>query len=352
MMADMQAAPTPEGRLDYPWSEPPAAGAATPVSEGLLWMRLPLPFALDHINVYALRDGRGWLVVDTGVQTPAAVEAWEAAFAGPMDGRPVTRVLCTHLHPDHTGLAGWIARRFAAPLLMTRLEYVVCRMLLADTGRPAPEEGVAFYRAAGWDEAALEGYRERFGMFGRAVSPLPDSFTRLSDGGSVEIDGRPWRVVVGGGHSPEHACLHDPERRVLIAGDQVLPQISSNVSVFPTEPEADPLDDWMQSLAKLRREIPDDVLVLPGHGPPFRGLHSRLAALEEGHRIGLDRLERSLAQPRRAVDVFGALFARPIGNSLLGMATGESVAHLTRLVREGRAVREQDADGVWWWRRA
>jgi len=168
----------------------------------------------------------------------------------------------------------------------------------------------------------------------------------------LEIGGRIWRVVVGSGHSPEHACLHQPELKVFIAGDQVLPKISSNVSVFPTEPDADPLGDWMASLNTLKREVPDEVLVLPSHGRPFRGLHARLDALAEGHRIALGRLERSLAEPKRAVDVFGALFARRIEGGLLGMATGESLAHLNRLVREGRAWRETGADGVWRWRRA
>jgi glyoxylase-like metal-dependent hydrolase (beta-lactamase superfamily II) len=321
------------------------------VAEGVLWLRMQLPFVLNHVNVWALRDHDGWTAVDTGVADDVTVEAWDAALAGPLEGGPLVRVLCTHMHPDHIGLAGRLCRRFGARLWMTRLEYVTGRMLLADTGRAAPEDGVAFHRAAGWDEAAVERYRARFGQFGRAVSPMPDSYRRLTDGEEIEIGRRAWRVVTGSGHSPEHACLHQPELRVLIAGDQVLPAISSNVSVFPTEPDADPLADWIGSLGKLRREIPDDVLVLPSHGLPFRGLHARLEALERGHAVSLDRLERSLREPRRAVDVFGALFARPIGDGLLGMATGESLAHLNHLTREGRAVRETDADGVWWWRR-
>lgn len=337
--------------LTFPFGDAPASGEAVEAAEGLLWMRLPLPIILDHINVWALRDGDGWTVVDTGVETPAITEAWEQALAGPLQDRPIRQVVCTHLHPDHVGMAGWLTRRFAAPLLMTRLEYVTCRMLLADAGRPAPEAGVGFYRAAGWDETALESYRQRFGQFGRGVSAFPDSYTRLSDGDQLEIGGRSWRVIVGAGHSPEHACLHQAELKVLIAGDQVLPKISSNISVFPTEPDADPLGDWIGSLAKLRREVGDDVLVLPSHGAPFRGLHARLDELAQGHCVALDRLEQSLAPPKRAVDVFGSLFARRIEGGLLGMATGESLAHLNRLVREGRAVRETGDDGVWRWRR-
>jgi glyoxylase-like metal-dependent hydrolase (beta-lactamase superfamily II) len=337
---------------DYPWADAPAPGETRTVAEGLLWMRLPLPMALNHVNLWALRDGDGWTVVDTGLRTPESQAAWERALAEGLEGRPVRRVLCTHMHPDHIGLAGWLCDRFDAPLWMTRLEYVTGRMLLADTGRPAPEAGVRFHRAAGWDEAQLEGYRRRFGQFGLAVSPPPDSFRRISDGEVIEIDGRSWRVVVGCGHSPEHACLVDDERGIFIAGDQVLPTISSIVGVWPTEPDADPLGDWLRSLETLRREVGDEVLVLPSHGLPFRGLHARLDALAEGHAASLGRLERALAEPKRAVDVFGALFARPINEGLLGMATAESLAHLNHLVRSGRAMKETDADGVWRWRRA
>lgn len=351
-MADgFEAAGPGRAILDHPWAEPPSLGEAIEVAPGVLWMRLPLPAVLDHVNVWLLRDGPGWTVVDTGVETPVSVGAWEQVFAGAMGGRPVSRVLCTHMHPDHIGMAGAICRRFDARLWMTRLEYVTGRMLLADMGRPAPEAGAAFYRSAGWDEAALERYRTRFGQFGLGVSALPDSYRRIGDGEILTIDGRDWRVVVGSGHSPEHACLLQDDREVFIAGDQVLPRISSNVSVFPTEPDADPLSDWMASLDKLRREVSDDILVLPSHGLPFRGLHARLDALTEGHRVSLSRLERTLAEPKRAVDVFGSLFARKIEGGLLGMATGEAIAHLNRLERDGRAARETDASGVWWWRR-
>lgn len=338
--------------LTYPCGPPPGPGDAIEVADGVLWLRTPLPMALDHVNVWALRDGAGWTVVDTGVQLPATEAAWERAFAGALRGEPVARVICTHMHPDHVGLAGWMTRRFGVRLWMTRIEYLTGRVLIADAGSAAPDEGAAFHHAAGWDSAALDAYRARFGQFARAVSALPASYRRIVDGEFVEIGGQAWRVIVGEGHSPEHACLHQAELRVLIAGDQVLPTISPNVSVFPTEPDADPLGAWLTSLARLRREVPDDALVLPSHGLPFRGLHERLDALAEGHRVALDRLERSLAEPKRAVEVFGALFARPIDGGLLGMATGESLAHLNRLTRERRAVRETDAQGVWRWRRA
>ena len=341
--------------LVYPFERTPepGSGGAVEVAPGVHWLRMPLGGALKFINVWALEDGdgpeRGWTIVDTGIQTKETAAAWRAAFAGFMGGRPVRRVLCTHMHPDHCGMAGWIARKFDATLWMSRLEYITCRMLSADTGREAPEEGLRFFRAAGWDEEALENYRTRFGGFGKGVYPLPQAYHRLDEAEPVRIGGRDWRVVMGNGHSPEHACLYCPELQVLISGDQVLPKISSIVSLHPTEPDADPLADWLGSLAKLKREIPDETLVLPAHNDPFRGLHARLDHLDRGHRVGLERLEQRLAQePRRAIDVFGALFARPIGPDLLGMATGESLAHLNHLLHTGRAVRETDAHGVQW----
>lgn len=335
--------------LEYPCGAPPEPGEAREVADGVLWLRSPLPMALDHINLWALRDGDGWTVVDTGLNYPAAREGWEAVFAGALAGRPVRRVVCTHMHPDHVGLAGWITERFGAPLLMSRLEYITMRMLVSDTG-PAPDEGARFYRACGWSDEQIEHWRSRYGMFGKGVSAPPTAFHRLTAGETIEIDGRAWRLVGGDGHSPEHICLLREDDGVFIAGDQLLPRISSNVSVWPTEPEADPLSDWLASLEHLKAEVPAAALVLPAHGEPFSGAHARLDALKRGHETSLKRLVRTLAEPKRAVDVFGCLFARPIGDGLLGMATGESLAHLNCLVRRGQAIRETDADGVWRWR--
>ena len=334
-------------KLEYPFAEPPELGAVVEVAPGVLWARLPLPFALKWINVWLIEDGPGWALVDTGVGTEVSRETWRTIFAGPLGGRPITRVFVTHMHPDHLGLAGWITRKFDCPLWMTRLEYVTCRMLVADTGREAPDDGVRFYKAAGWDEDALDSYRVKFGGFGKAVSRLPDSYRRLSDGDVVRIGAHDWQVVTGCGHSPEHACLWQPDLNLLISGDQVLPRISSNVSVFPTEPDADPLTDWLSSCAKLKAALPAETLVLPSHNEPFYGLHARLDNLTEGHERALARIERRLAvEPRRVVDLFGALFARSIGPDVLGMATGETLAHLNCLVARGRATRQAGPDGV------
>ncbi|WP_332653292.1 MBL fold metallo-hydrolase [Brevundimonas sp.] len=338
-----------ERGLSYPFGAPPGPGQAVEVAAGVLWMRLAMPMALDHINVYAVRDGDGWVLVDTGLDMSATRKEWAQLLDGPLGGRPISRVICTHMHPDHIGLAGWLCARVAAPLVMTRLEYVTARMLLADTGQPAPEAGAVFYRAAGWDEAQVEGYRTSYGQFGRMVAPMPPGFVRMREGDRLSIGGQGWRVVIGEGHSPEHACLWRESDGVVLGGDQILPKISSNVSVWPTEPDADPLGDWLDSLDRMKVVFPDNVLILPSHGEPFRGVQARLEGLIRGHRTALKRLERTLREPCRAVDVFPALFARPVGDGVRGMATGESLAHLNYLLHRGRVSRRRDADGVDWW---
>ncbi len=329
----------------------PAKGEVTDVAPGVRWLRMPLPFMLGHINLWLLDDGDGWTVVDTGIPDEASKAVWERVFADELDGKPVKRVMVTHLHPDHCGLAGWLCRRWDVPLWMTRTEYLMCRNLVHDTGHPAPQEGVAFYRAAGFDAAALERYQKRFGLFGKAVSPMPSAYRRLEDGQKISVGANHWQVMVGNGHSPEHACLFCPEQNVIISGDQILPTISSNVSVWPTEPCANPLKDWLESCDRLRRRLPEDVLVLPAHGRPFRGARARLSALIGEHEEGLDALYGLCETPRRAVDVFEALFKGQISDSNLIMAVGESVAHLTYLVEQGNLTSWMD-DGVRWYRQA
>jgi len=333
--------------LRYPFATLPEPGQLIEVAAGVHWQRMPLPFALNHINLWALEDGDGWTLVDTGVNTPPTAAIWETVLTGPLGGRPIKRVICTHMHPDHVGMAGWLTRRFDCPFWMTRLEYVTCRMLVADTGREAPADGLRFYRAAGWSAADLEQYKARFGEFGKMVYALPDSYHRVEEADEIRIGEHLWRAVVGRGHSPEHLCLYCPDLQVLISGDQVLPRITSNVSVFPTEPDANPLRDWLESLTAIRSAVPDDVCVLPAHNEPFHGLHARIGQLLDGHERSLSRLLEALSEPKSATDVFSLLFRRPVsGGGILQMATGEAVAHLNCLMHRGLVAVEAREGGV------
>jgi len=253
-----------------------------------------------------------------------------------MGDRPVNRVICTHLHPDHTGLAGWICRKFGAPLLMTRGEYFLCRLMAADTGHSAPNEGVQFYRKSGFTEDQLELYKARFGGFGKMIAPMPQSYDRLRDGDMIPIGGRDWRVIIGSGHSPEHACFYCADLNLCLTGDQLLPNISSNVSVWPTEPEQNPLEEWIFSCHKLKAELPEDALICPAHGIPFRGAHKRLDKLIEHHEKALKRLAEFCRTPQLSTGVYSVLFRREINDRNRIMAVGESVAHLNCL--KGRGI--------------
>jgi glyoxylase-like metal-dependent hydrolase (beta-lactamase superfamily II) len=338
--------------LTYPLGRTgPGAGAVIELADGVGWTRSPVPGSLNHINLWVLEDEDGIALVDSGLNIAPAREAWEALFAGPLAGRMVTRLLVTHFHPDHIGLAGWLAQRFDVRLWMTRGEWLFARMLTADIRGEPPPEAFGYWRAAGWTAARIAAEAEKgWGRFASLVSPVPVSYIRLQAGDAIRIGARDWRVVVGSGHSPEHACLVDDPGRLLIAGDQVLPRITSNVSLSLSEPEADPLGEWLDSIARLR-QLPDDLLVLPSHGEPFTGLHARLDALAQGHRGRLDALHAFLEAPRRAVDCFGVLFGRAIEDGSIGLATGEAMAHLRHLEVEGRAVREV-RDGVHWYARS
>lgn len=338
--------------ITYPFSTKPQDGELINVAPGVYWTRLPLGLTLTHINIWAIEVEGGWAIVDTGLYTDATVAVWERLLVEGLDNRPVKAIYVTHMHPDHVGMAGWLQQRFGCRLYMTALEYMNCRVLMGDTGKQAPDAAITFYRSAGWDDDAIASYCKRFGGFGRVISELPESYVRLYDEMSLQIGAHRWTIIIGAGHSPEHACLYCSDLGLLISGDQVLPRISSNVSVYPTEPEANPLRYWLESLTKVRQIVPDGILVLPAHNEPFYGLHARIEALIEGHINGLQQLNTLLQQQRqRAIDVFPALFHRKIGNEpiMLSLATGEAIAHLHYLIAKQLARVEVDANGIKWY---
>ena len=337
--------------IRYPFDSAPVEGDAGEVADGILWMRLPLPMALDHVNVYAIRDGAGWAVVDTGFDTSKTRAIWETLLAGPMRGLPVTRVIVTHHHPDHVGLAGWFMAR-GAELITTRTAWLTARMLVLDVQEAPTPETLAFWRAAGMDAATLEKRAsERPFNFADIVAPLPLGFTRIREGDVVEIGGRHWDVRIGHGHAPEHATLWCREEALVLGGDQLLPSISPNLGVYATEPAADPVTEWIESCTHLAHCAKADHLVLPGHKLPFTGLPDRLRQLIENHHGALSRLREHLDRPRTAAECFAPLFKRRIDAGTYGLALVESVAHLNHLLALGEVTREKRGDGAWAWQR-
>lgn len=334
-------------RIRYPFETPPASGEAMEVADGVLWLRLPLPMALDHVNVYALDDGAGWTLIDTGIATETCRAAMAAALEGPLGGKPVARVLVTHHHPDHIGLAGGFAGQ-GAELLTTRTAYLMARMLALDVQDRPTEEAVAFYRSAGIAPDVLaQRMNERPFNFADVIEPLPLGYTRIAEGDTLTIGGRTWRVHVGHGHAPEHATLWSEDDALILGGDQLLPSISPNLGVYATEPHADPVADWLASCRRFKPMAREDHFVLPGHKLPFTGLPTRLDQLIENHVSALDRLEASLATPATAGESFLPIFKREIRPAEYGLALVEAVAHCQHLWHQGRATRERRDDGAW-----
>ena len=336
--------------IRHPLETPPTEGEAIEVASGILWLRLPLPMALDHVNIYALEDDEGWTLVDTGLSSRRSKAIWETLLHGPLRGKPVTRVILTHHHPDHVGLVGWFQSR-GAELLATRTAWHYARMLVLDVqDRPTPE-ALTFYRRAGLSEAELaKRAAERPFNFADVVDPMPLGFTRLTEGQRLKAAGRDWTIRIGHGHAPDHATLWSDDG-IVLGGDQLLPGISANIGVYPTEPEADPLTDWLESCRAFMPHARADHLVLPGHKLPFTGLPFRLTQMIENHESALSRLLDHLALPKTANQCFQPLFRREVGPSEQGLALVESIAHLNCLLRRGQVFRSLSPDGAWEWER-
>lgn len=330
--------------------QPPEPAGLVEVAPNLFWSRIPLPGKLNHINVWLFRDDDGLTVVDSGMYNPAAEEAWRSILAE-FEGLPLKRVIATHLHIDHIGMAGWLMEQGASEFWMTRQEYLTCRLHAAQAEDESELQAYRhFQRASGWPDQAIDGYGNNLRNRAASIYRFPKSYRRLEEGQELVLGGHRFRVVTGNGHSPEHACLYSEESRLLISGDQVLPGISSNISVMHAEPEANPMSDWLCSLQKLKREIPDDVLVLPAHQQCFEGLYDRIDELADNQERALARLRQALkGEPKRVVDLFEVLFGRDIGHDnllIFSLATGETLACLNYLMNRAEVERLTGPDGV------
>lgn len=340
------AVPAPEPALRFPFSHPPQAGHSTEVAPGVYWLRMPLPFALDHINLWAVREDDGsFTLIDCGLNTDATRTLWEQHFERLLGGSRVSRVIVTHYHPDHVGLAGWLTQRLDAPMWMSESEFLMAHVSYGELPGHRREDQLALYRLHGLDAAREEAIRNRPHSYRRGITEPPASFQRLMDGESLRIGGRAWQVIVGHGHAPEHAALYCAEAGVLISGDMLLPKISTNVSVWPEQPEADPVALFLASLQRFAA-LPEDVLVLPSHGLPFHGAHDRIAALHTHHSERLAEVLEACAAPASAADIVPVLFRRQLDDHQMSFAMGEAIAHLNHLHRQQRLERTHGDDGV------
>jgi glyoxylase-like metal-dependent hydrolase (beta-lactamase superfamily II) len=335
-----------DGSLHFPVATPPVPGEVIPIAPGVLWLRMPLPFALDHINLWLLDDGPSWTAVDTGFSSPETKAAWQQIFAAELGGRRIGRVIVTHYHPDHIGLAGWLTEHWQAPLWTTEKEWLHARMMSRDGNEDSARLRRDFAHRAGLDDDAATSFAERQGGYRRGVPSVPPSYHRIGEGTRVQIGGREWRVIIGEGHAPEHACLYCAETGTLIAGDQILPRISPNISVQAHEPDGDPLARYLASLDKLRRALPPDILVLPSHNLPFRGVHTRIDELAAHHHARCAEAIAACERPLSAAELMPVLFKRQLDRHQTGFALGEALAHLHYLVGQGEIARATGADGV------
>ena len=325
----------------YLFDDVPAPGELRQIVPGVQWLRMPLPMALNHINLYLLEDADGWWLIDTGIAIGKTQELWEQVFATGLGDKPVKAVLSTHYHPDHIGMAGWLCERWQVPFYMTQAEYLSGLAFSRMQRDDFSWSSALYLQQAGYSAEQVENARKRFGGFGDYIKPMPSAYRRLVDGTSLVINGQRWRVVVGRGHCPEHACLYSETLNILISGDQVIPKITSNVSVMGGEPEANPLKEWLASHDRFLDILPPDALVLPAHNAPFHGLHARLRRLIEHHEEHLLALEEAcLEGAPTAVELLPVLFKRTLDENQMGLALGECIAHLNYLHQRGQLARE------------
>lgn len=323
----------------------PVLGTPVAIDDGLWWLRARLPLALDHVNLWLCDDGDGWTIIDTGYGDAATREMWQGTLASVLAGRPVQRVLVTHFHPDHAGQAGWLCRETGARLWMSRTEWLACRSLALDTTAASVAATERCYRQAALPEDIVARQVQRGNSYRNVVSEPPPSFSRIVAGQRLHLAGSSWEVLIGEGHAPEQVTLWCAERNLLLAADQILPRISPVIGAWPSEPDADPLADFLRSLEQYRA-LPETCHVLPSHGLPFTGLHARVTELAEHHAQRLERTLAACTAPATAAQVLQTLFRRPLDPHQTGFALAETLAHLNYLLGRGELSRWANEAGV------
>jgi glyoxylase-like metal-dependent hydrolase (beta-lactamase superfamily II) len=342
-MQQNPAAPT----LVFPHTQPPEPGKLVEIAPGVRWFRLPLPYRLDHVNIYLVEDNDGWTVIDTGLGTDACRTAWEAILSGPMAGQSLTSMIVTHYHPDHVGLAGWLATRFGLPLSMPRPEYLFSLALQYAPGDLGADVHRPFYRRHGLSQQVTEAVLSRGHEYLRRTTGVPTTYHRIKHGDSLRIGARDFQVLTGGGHALEQAMLSRPQERLFFAADQVIARISPNVSVHAMEPDLDALGIYLRSLSDLRDTVPPDVLVLPGHGLPFYGLHERIGELMQHHEERCAAIaDACRAQPLSVADIVPHVFQRELDEHQTGFAFGEVLAHVNHMLGRDQLALETGGDGI------
>ena len=329
--------------IRYLYEHHPLGAQTFEVAPGILWARVPLPFRLDHVNVWLIRDADGWTLIDTGTANDIARGVWQELLAGVLSGAPIVRLIATHGHTDHVGLAGWLHQiADEAPYHISLIEWQSARLRLDEAKAPAPKSAMRFLAAHGCDPDCVVGFAEDRRSAHAYLEPLPDEIVRIREGARLTFGGRQWTAMVCGGHAAEHVSLWCEADNILIAGDQILSKITPMIGVNPHEPDADPLTDYLDSLSRFRA-LPADALVLPSHGLPFHGLRIRTDQLAHHHELRLAELEGMIATPQTAMALAHGLFPKAVAGGHARHAFAETLAHAHYLVTQGRAVRiEQD----------
>ena len=342
--------PSDHAPLKFHWPDVPEPGEAVEIADGVLWMAMPLDSPLKWINVVALDDGDSWTLVDTGTHTKRSVGYWELNLSGPLKGKPVSRVISTHHHPDHVGMVGWFMQKHGAEHWASRTCYLLSRMLVLDVEDRPTEAAIRYWTRAGMPaERLAQRMQERPYNFSDVVHYIPTGHIRIQQGEIIRAGGRDWDIHMGNGHAAEHVTMWSWDDNLVIAGDQILPTISPNIGVQPAEPEADPLAEWLEACERLKPLAREDHVVIGGHKLPFTGLPRRMTDLIANHHTGLNRLMDHISEPKTAVQCFSPLFKREIVDSIYGLAMVEAYAHLQHLYKIGRASRTLNDDGAYLW---